>query len=103
MANIIVAFDGPEKPQIKFNYEAERVIVLYKALVPGKYKLEITKDGQAVSGSPYKCQMDVNRASVSIYPDRIKVYGKGLTTGKKEIANEVFVDFSDANIKGTFV
>ena len=100
LANIIVAFDGPAKPDIKFNYEAERVVVLYKPSTPGLYKLQITKSGEAIAGSPFKCQVDINRASISIYPDRIKVYGKGLSNGKKDVVNEVFLEFGDANIKG---
>jgi len=100
LANILVAFDGPAKPDIKFNYEAERVVVLYRPSTPGKYTLSITKSGESIAGSPFKCQMDINRASISIYPDRIKVYGKGLTNGKKDVVNEVFVEFGDANIRG---
>ena len=94
---VLVAFDGPSKPIIKFQYKPDQVIVLYKPLVSGDYKLEISKDGEPINGSPFKCKI---KGNIEIRPERVKVEGDGLTKGKVNQLNEIMIDYTEANISG---
>lgn len=73
------------------------MIVLYKAAVCGDYTLEISKGGEKINGSPFKC---VIKGSAVVQPEKIKVTGKGLTDGKVNERTEVVVDYSESNVTG---
>jgi len=73
------------------------VIVLYKASVCGDYTLEISKGGEKVPGSPFKC---VIKGATEVQPEKIKVTGDGLNEGKINQRSEVVVDYSESNVTG---
>lgn len=97
LGNIVVGFDGASKPQLEFEYESRKVIVKYFPELPGNYNLEITKGGNQIPGSPFKC---VIAASSAPEPDKIRVFGDGLTKAKQSTGNIVTVDVTEAHIAG---
>ncbi len=94
---MLVAFDGPSKPLIKFQYKPDQVMVMYKSTVAGDYKLEISKDGEPINGSPFRCKI---KGTTEIRPETIKVSGAGLTQGKAHELNEILIDYTEANASG---
>jgi filamin len=97
LGNVAVSFDGLAKPNLKFQYEQDKVIVLYKPLAPGDYKLGIRKCSIDIPGSPFLCSV---KGTTHIQPEKIKFQGDALTQGKANQLNEFIVDASEANISG---
>ncbi len=97
MGGIVVGFDGVSKPKLEFEYESDKVIVKYWPELPGAYRLEITKGGIDIPGSPFKC---VIAPSNNPEPEKIRVTGTALQKAKPNSANEIVVDVTDAYIIG---
>jgi len=103
---LLVAFDGPEKPDIEFDHLKDgNIAVTYVANVPGVYILTVKYNDKHVRGSPFKINI-LGRGFPIIKPlvikrnivKKVKLSGPGMQDVKVNEIAEIFLDISRAEI-----
>ncbi|KAJ6649139.1 Filamin-A [Pseudolycoriella hygida] len=103
---LVVAFDGPEKPDIEFDHLKDgNIAVTYLPTVPGVYILTVTYNNRPVRGSPFKINV-IGRGFPIMKPlvikrnivKKVKLSGPGLQDGRVNEIAEIYLDISRAEI-----
>jgi len=103
---LLVAFDGPAKPDIQMEpLKDGNIAVTYVPNLPGVYHLAVKYNNKHVCGSPFKLNI-IGRGFPIVKPEvikrnivkKVKLSGPGMQEGRVNEIAEIYLDISHAEI-----